>query len=91
VICRANPLTSTSSPSPDSGTHAAATVGVSDPEPFGNLPPHGSSGMRPDRLERRLRQRLDALGLAPRAELMSPSSPTARLPRQRTSAPGATD
>jgi hypothetical protein len=26
--------------------------------------------MRPDQLERRLRERLDALGLAPRAELL---------------------
>jgi hypothetical protein len=35
VIGRANPLTSTSSPSLDSGTHAAATGDASDREPFG--------------------------------------------------------
>jgi hypothetical protein len=44
VICRANPLASTSSPSPDSGTHAGATVGVFDREPFGQaLPPTGDA------------------------------------------------
>ena len=35
MIGRANPLTSTSSPSLDSGTHAAATGDASDREPFG--------------------------------------------------------
>ena len=35
MIGRANPLTSTSSPSLDSGTHAAATGDASDREPLG--------------------------------------------------------
>jgi hypothetical protein len=44
VICRANPLASTSFPSLESGTHAVATVGVSDQEPFGQpLPPTGDA------------------------------------------------
>jgi hypothetical protein len=55
VIGGANPLTSTSSPSSDSGIHAAATGDVSDREPFGQLRPQGSSSMRPDELECRLR------------------------------------
>ena len=67
---RASPLTSTSSPSSDSGTHAAATGDASDREPFGQTPTSGSSGMGPHELERRLQERLDALGLAPRAELL---------------------
>jgi hypothetical protein len=47
VICRANPLASTSSPSPDSGTHAVETVGVFDREPFGQaLPPTGDARLQ---------------------------------------------
>ena len=33
-------------------------------------PKHSLPAMRPDELERRLRERLDALGPAPRAELL---------------------
>jgi hypothetical protein len=71
VTGRANPLTSTSSPSSDSGTHAAATGDASDREPSGQTPTSGvvRYGV-PHELERRLQERLDALGLAPRAELL---------------------
>jgi hypothetical protein len=56
----------------DSGTHAAAMGGVSDPR---NVPVLWTNTvaavrMRPDEVERRLRARLDALGPAPRAELL---------------------
>jgi hypothetical protein len=37
---------------------------------LGKPPAHQSRTMRPDQLERRLRARLDALGPAPRAELL---------------------
>jgi hypothetical protein len=38
--------------------------------PRATVPRRSLRGMRPDQLERRLRERLDALGPAPRAELL---------------------
>ena len=56
----------------DSGTHAAAMGGVSDPRSVPVLWTNTVAAVRirPDELERRLQERLDALGPAPRAELL---------------------
>jgi hypothetical protein len=79
VICMANRLTSTSSPSPDSGTHAAATVGVSDQEPFEQA--HPRRGVPPAciPMSRSAAGNLDAFGPGSQRRAAPPSAARLRV------------